>query len=95
MYVHRPDLKYHHQVWQSRNIINRQCIDQIDTFYWCKENFGNYGKRWMNPPSFYEIFYINQIWDENHEFFEYDDMMFYPYRFKNLIDAMAFELRWN
>ncbi len=77
MYIHSITSKYPHWVYQTSDV-----IDENKTFEWCKENLGDYGKRWMNAPANHGSILQGTTW------------YCYPYRFKSLEDAMAFKLRW-
>ena len=66
--------------------------DGLQLFYqginpWLKENISPYCNRWYCPP-----FVWGEIKDKNGEI---DNVMYFPYAFKNEEDVVAFKLRWS
>ncbi len=83
MYIHRPKSKFPHWVYSTTDNYTSSRAGQKETFEWCKETFGRYGKRWMNAHA------------SAGSPFQGKEFYCYPYRFKSLDDAMAFKLRWS
>lgn len=84
MYIYKSKSKFPHWVYQNADTINLigSYLHERKTFEWCRNNLGDYGKRWMNA-------HANAVTIQHRE-----EWYCYPYRFKSLDDAMAFKLVW-
>ena len=83
MYIHKTTSKFPHWVYAGTRRTRVSSVAELGArFEWCKDNFGDYGGRWLTPS-----YNSHNVWEGN-------ECYFYPYRFKSLDDAMAFRLAW-